>query len=210
MTRPYTLPPWTADAIRELIDTLNCLNNGLYESPSDMAECLHSTAESIRLVLDPAEFEPQTADLLNAIAVLYLALQLAANEAHIANVDPMYYANEGHAGTFERWAKNAIEAVEATPGDQTRDMVAGTLVRLRQLTAEVVGAAPHAAVFPALDQPPEPPFPSWIAPVKRSEPSPAMHSLGRAMFGDWYLSPDDTPTAADPVDPYPTEPNEHY
>ncbi|WP_035992542.1 hypothetical protein [Leptolyngbya sp. KIOST-1] len=181
--RPYILPPWSADAIRELLDTLNCLNNGLYESPKDLSDCLHATAESIRLVLDPAEFENDTPRLLDAIAVLYIALQLAANEAALFHPYP-----QDHADTFERWAKSAIDTVINTPGDQLRDLITGTLARVAQLRAElhhpappvvtyvefpergtgrVTGASPSTTVLP--------PWPAWLPP-----------------------SPDDIPTAADP------------
>ncbi|HIK45377.1 MAG TPA: hypothetical protein IGR64_10890 [Leptolyngbyaceae cyanobacterium M65_K2018_010] len=138
MSRPYNLSPWSTDAIRELIDTLNCLNNGLYESPTDLADCLQRTSESVRLALDPDEFDDDLPELLNAIAVLYIALQLAANEAHVGVTNPMYYASEGHAGTFERWVRNALETVSLTPGVQQRDLIAGTLSRLQQLQVEMV------------------------------------------------------------------------
>lgn len=188
--RPYTLPHWAVDGIRELLDTLRCLNDGMYETPKDLSDCLHATAESVRLVLDPSEFEDQTPQLLDAIAVLYIALQLAANECHIANIDPFLYTKEGHAGTFERWSKAAIDTLSTMQGAQQRDLITGTLARLAQLRAEVHQPGFHVVYAP--------PSTTAIASPATLPPWPA------------WLTPSDTPTVADLDAPDYEEPSDVY
>ncbi|MBE9157679.1 hypothetical protein IQ265_12705 [Nodosilinea sp. LEGE 06152] len=193
--RPYSLPPWSTDAIRELLDTLNCLNNGLYENPKDLSDCLHATAESVRLVLDPDEFADNTPQLLDAIAVLYIALQLAANEAALYHPYP-----QDHAATFERWTKAAIDTVSSTPGDQLRDLITGTLSRLAQLRAEQHHSVPHIVYSPAAAGG-TPPFPAWLTPDDGRSVSPEVWELGKSMLRQFFEGdPDDTPTAGD-LDP---------
>lgn len=136
MSRPYQLPPWSQDALRELIDLLNCLNNGYYENPGDLADTLERVSESVRHILDPTEFNDQLPELLRAVAVLYVALQNSAVEHSLA---------AGHAecqpDVVNRWLESAIATVNSTPGDQHRDLIVGTLHRLRQLSEPVNLAA---------------------------------------------------------------------
>ena len=181
--RPYILPPWNVDALRELLDTLNCLNNGLYENPKDLADCLHQTAESIRLVLNPDEFADDTPQLLDAIAVLYIALQLACNEAALFHPYP-----QDHAATFERWTKSAIATVTVTQGDQLRDIITGTLSRLAQLRTEVPYPVPQGPNI----------YSAAPAPADSPSVSPEVWELGKDMLRSFFEpSPDDTPTAGD-------------
>lgn len=126
--RPYQLPPWTQDAIREVIDLLNCLNNGYYNDPGALADTLERCSESMRHVLDPTEFNNQVPDLLNAVAALYIALQHAAAEHATAGGHTEYQPD-----VVNRWLRTAIATCQATPGDQKRDLIAGTLHRLAQL-----------------------------------------------------------------------------
>lgn len=207
--RPYTLPPWSTDAIRELVDTLNCLNNGLYETPKDLSDCLHATAESLRLVLNPDEFADNTPQLLDAIAVLYIALQLAANEAVLFNPGPFTHRDQVEA--FELWTKSAIDTVSHTPGDQQRDLITGTLGRLAQLRAELHQPVPHVVYSPAAAAAGEPPWPAWLAPDNGRSVSPEVWELGKNMLRSFFEpSPDDTPTAGDLDAPDYEEPTDVY
>jgi len=126
--RPYQLPPWSHDALRELIDLLNCLNNGYYKDPADLADTLELVSESVRHVLDPTEFNDQLPELLRAVAVLYVALQHAAAEHATAAGH-----TEHQSDVVDRWFRSAIATTDNTPGDQQRDLIVGTLHRLQQL-----------------------------------------------------------------------------
>jgi hypothetical protein len=128
MSRPYQLPPWSQNAVRELIDLLNCLNNGYYSGPGDLADTLERVSESTRHLLDPTEFNDQLPELLQAVAVLYIALQVAATEHATAAGH-----TEHQPAVVERWLRSAIATTDGTPGDQQRDLIAGTLHRLQQL-----------------------------------------------------------------------------
>ncbi len=191
--------------MRELVDTLNCINNGLYESPKDLSDCLHATAESIRLVLNPDEFTSDVPQLLDAIAVLYIALQLAANEAALFHPYP-----QDHAATFDRWAQSAIDTVTTTPGDQLRDLITGTVARLAQLRAQLHHPVPHVVYFPTV--PERNNAHAAGGPPEGSQVSPEAWELGKQALRNFFenpsdrppapwpawLTPDDTPTAADP------------
>ena len=128
MSRPFQLPSWSQDAVRELIDLLNCLNNGYYENPGDLADTLERVSESVRHLLDPTEFNDQLPELLRAVAVLYVALQHAAAEHATAAGH-----TEHQPAVVERWLRAAIATCDATPGDQHRDLIAGTIHRLQHL-----------------------------------------------------------------------------
>lgn len=132
MSRPFQLPSWSQDAVRELIDLLNCLNNGYYENPGDLADTLERVSESVRHILDPTEFNDQLPELLRSVAVLYVALQHAAAEHATAAGH-----TECQSDVVNRWLESAIATCDATPGDQHRDLIVGTLHRLRQLSEPV-------------------------------------------------------------------------
>lgn len=49
LPKPIILEPWALDAMRELIDILGHLNDGMFINPEDLCDRIERTAEGIRL-----------------------------------------------------------------------------------------------------------------------------------------------------------------
>lgn len=122
--RPYRLPTWSVDALRELIDVLVHVSEGVFANPMDLGDRLRESARSLETVLPMDQMNE--AELLDALLMQSYALYKATRELSRITGRPQAELNIGFQ--FAAW-----DQAQALGAPVNRDTLNGALYMLRQV-----------------------------------------------------------------------------